>query len=118
MSERRDPASYRDLDELMGRLQGIVGSVRDKDTTIEESLDLLEEGIALGLRATDLVDKPDFTEREREEMAAADRTALAEAKADEIAEVVEEAAAVEAAEGLAGAGGAAGAAADGPASDR
>ena len=68
MAERRDPSSYRDFDEPRERLDAIVGAVRSKDATLEESLDLLEEGIALGLRATDLVERPDFTARERAEL--------------------------------------------------
>ena len=78
MSERRDPSSYRDFDELMERLDGIVSAVRAKDVTIEESLDLLEEGIELGIRATDLVEKPDFTLREREELAVAEGEAASD----------------------------------------
>ena len=66
MSEWRDPSTYRDFDELMDRLDAIVSAVKSKDVTIEESLDLLEEGIELGIRATDLVEKPDFTRREQE----------------------------------------------------
>ncbi len=34
MSERRDPSSYRDFDELMDRLDEIVAAVRAKDATV------------------------------------------------------------------------------------
>lgn len=76
MSERRDPATYNDFDELLKRLDGILGEVKAKDVTIEASLDLMDEGIALALRATDLLEKPDFTDRERSELDAAEQGAL------------------------------------------
>ncbi len=75
MAETRDASTYTDFDELMARLSAIVSSVKAKDTTIEQSLDLLEEGISLGLRATDIVEDPTFTPAERE--------ALAEAQGEE-----------------------------------
>ena len=59
----------------MDRLDAIVSAVKSKDVTIEESLDLLEEGIELGIRATDLVEKPDFTRREQEALERGDAEA-------------------------------------------
>ncbi len=82
MAETRDASTYTDFDELMDRLSAIVSDVKAKDITIEQSLDLLEEGISLGLRATDIVEDPTFT--------AAERQALAEAKGSEEPEAMVE----------------------------
>ena len=41
---------------LVERLDQIVVEVRGKDTTLEESLDLFDEAIKLGLDAVELVD--------------------------------------------------------------
>lgn len=42
--------------EVVKRLDEIVEAVREKGTTLEESLDLFDEAIALGLDAVGLVD--------------------------------------------------------------
>lgn len=42
------------------RLEEIAVQARKKDTTLEKSLDLLEEGARLALMCTDLVDHTDF----------------------------------------------------------
>lgn len=50
--------------ELRARLDEIVVEVRDKDLSLEKSLDLYEEAIKLGNRCAELVDKPDYTDEE------------------------------------------------------
>ena len=50
--------------ELRARLDEIVVEVRNKDTSLERSLDLYEEAIQLGNRCAELVDKPDYTDEE------------------------------------------------------
>ena len=50
--------------EVRARLDEIVTQVRDKDLSLEKSLDLYEEAIALGNRCTELVDSPDFSPEE------------------------------------------------------
>lgn len=50
--------------ELRARLDEIVVEVRDKDLSLEKSLDLYEEAIKLGNRCAELVDKPDYTAEE------------------------------------------------------
>ncbi|MDO9556786.1 MAG: exodeoxyribonuclease VII small subunit [Coriobacteriia bacterium] len=42
------------------RLEEIAVQARKKDTTLEKSLDLLEEGARLALMCTELVDHTDF----------------------------------------------------------
>ncbi len=46
------------FDDIVGRLDEIVDLVRDKGTSLEHSLDLLDEAIKLGIGAVDLVDSP------------------------------------------------------------
>lgn len=48
--------------EVVDRLDQIVAAVRSKDTTLEQSLDLLDEAIDLGLGAVELVDSPQFAD--------------------------------------------------------
>jgi len=42
------------------RLEEIVSQVRRKDTSLETSLDLLEEGVRLANRCTELIDQADW----------------------------------------------------------
>lgn len=49
------------FDEVVERLDEIVEVVRSKDTTLERSLDLFDEAIALGLSAVELVDAQPFS---------------------------------------------------------
>jgi exodeoxyribonuclease VII small subunit len=43
------------------RLEEIVTQVRKKDTSLEKSLDLLEEGVRLASTCTELIDHADWT---------------------------------------------------------
>ncbi len=43
------------------RLEDIVSQVRKKDTSLEKSLDLLEEGVKLANACTELIDRQDWT---------------------------------------------------------
>lgn len=77
---RVDTSQYQTFSQITGRLDEIVGAVRDKDVSLERSLDLFDEAIALGSKAVDMVDATDFTPEEAlalEEQAAADADAKA-----------------------------------------
>lgn len=67
---RPDTSAYRTFDDITGRLDEIVADVRSKDTSLERSLDLFDEAIALGSKAVELVDITNFTEEERAKLAA------------------------------------------------
>lgn len=67
-----DTSEYNRFSDVTGRLDEIIESVRDKDTSLERSLDLFDEAIALGTRAVDLVDKAAFSPEERERLVNAD----------------------------------------------
>lgn len=60
--------------EVVSRLDEIVEAVRSKDASLEHSLDLLDEAIALGSRAVELVDSPNLSP---EELARVDEPATA-----------------------------------------
>ena len=76
--------------EARSRLEEIVALVKDKDLSLEKSLDLYEEAIALGNRCADLIDDTDFS---AEELAVFEdgrgEAAPAEDAADEAAEAPE-----------------------------
>lgn len=60
------------------RLEEIVTQVRKKDTSLEKSLDLLEEGVRLANTCTELIDHADWTaggvEEPAEEVEAGDES--------------------------------------------
>lgn len=62
---KADTSAYTSFGQISGRLDQIIAAVRDKDTSLERSLDLFDEAIALGSKAVDMVDTTDFTEEER-----------------------------------------------------
>ena len=68
MARKPDVSAYGDFDQISARMEEIVTQVRDKDTSLERSLDLLDEAIALGSKAVELVDTTDFTPAERERL--------------------------------------------------
>ena len=79
-----DDSSYQTYEEICGRLDEIVGDVRKKDTSLERSLDLLDEAIELGSRAVEMVDKVGFSPEEQAELEAeASEDAEADAAAGE-----------------------------------
>ncbi|MCH3943591.1 MAG: exodeoxyribonuclease VII small subunit [Atopobiaceae bacterium] len=67
---RIDTSSYKTFDDVTGRLDQIVTSVRDRQTSLERSLDLFDEAIALGSRAVEMVDKIEFSPEEKAQMEA------------------------------------------------
>ncbi len=62
--------AYESFGEVRARLDEIVAEVRNKDLSLEKSLDLYEEAIKLGNKCAELVDKPDFTEEEAAQLTA------------------------------------------------
>ena len=69
MAGRPDVSSYKDFDQISSRLDEIVSQVRSKDTSLERTLDLFDEAIALGSKAVEMVDTTQFTPAERERLA-------------------------------------------------
>lgn len=82
---RVDTSKYQSFPQITERLDDIVAQVRDKDISLERSLDLFDEAIALGSKAVEMVDATDFSPEE-----AAQLEEAAEAKeAAEASEAVE-----------------------------
>ncbi|AEB07100.1 Exonuclease VII small subunit [Coriobacterium glomerans PW2] len=52
------------FDDITARLDEIIGQVRSKDTSLERSLDLFDEAIALGSKAVEMVDTSKLSDRE------------------------------------------------------
>ena len=67
--KKNDVTGYETFEAVANRLDEIVDAVRDKDLSLERSLDLFDEAIALGSRAVDLVDSTEFSPAERETLA-------------------------------------------------
>lgn len=63
MAKAPDTSGYERFSDVTARLDEIIADVRKKDTSLERSLDLFDEAIALGTRAVDLVDKAAFSPR-------------------------------------------------------
>lgn len=55
-----DAGPYTSFEQISERLDQIIAQVRDKDTSLEQSLDLFDEAIELGSRAVDMVDATDM----------------------------------------------------------
>lgn len=68
MAKRVDTSPYKTFDQISVRLDEIIDQVRSKDTSLERSLDLFDEAIALGSVAVDLVDTTAFTPEEEARM--------------------------------------------------
>ena len=65
-----DTAPYKTFDQITDRLDEIVSQVRDKETSLERSLDLFDEAIALGSKAVDMVDRTNFPPEEEAKLRA------------------------------------------------
>lgn len=62
-----DISQYKTFGDITARLDDIVRQVRDKDVSLDRSLDLFDEAIALGSKAVDMVDTAEPTQAERNE---------------------------------------------------
>lgn len=63
-----DTSEYQSFDQITARLDSIVDQVRDKNVSLEHSLDLFDEAIALGSKAVNMVDTTEFTPEEEEHL--------------------------------------------------
>ena len=68
MARKPDVSPYKSFDQIADRLDEIIFQVRDKDTSLERSLALVDEALALGSKAVDLVDTTDFSPAELERL--------------------------------------------------
>lgn len=63
-----DTSEYQSFDQITARLDLIVDQVRDKNVSLEHSLDLFDEAITLGSKAVNMVDTTEFTPEEEERL--------------------------------------------------
>lgn len=63
-----DTSEYQSFDQITARLDLIVDQVRDKNVSLEHSLDLFDEAIALGSKAVNMVDTTEFSPEEEERL--------------------------------------------------
>ena len=80
MARKPDVSAYKSFDQIVKRMDEIVDQVRGKDTSLERSLDLFDEAIALGSKAVDLVDATDFSPAELARLKDAPEAATAESQ--------------------------------------
>ena len=84
-----DTSEYQSFGQITARLDSIVDQLRDKNVSLEHSLDLFDEAIALGSKAVNMVDTTEFTPEEEERLVQAQAAGDAsneEAASDEQAE--------------------------------
>lgn len=62
---KRQGSSCGSFEQITDRLDEIIGIVKDKNTSLERSLDLFDEAIVLGSQAVDMVDMTNFTAEEK-----------------------------------------------------
>lgn len=60
-----DTSAYKTFDDVIDRLDSILEVVRDKNTSLEKSLDLFDEAIAVGSKGVEMVDKVEFSDHEK-----------------------------------------------------
>lgn len=80
-----DTSEYQSFDQITARLDSIVDQVRDKNVSLEHSLDLFDEAIALGSKAVNMVDTTEFTPEEEERLVQAQAAGDA-SKAEDVTE--------------------------------
>ena len=78
-----DVSGYQTFGDIAERLDVIVSEVRDKDVSLERSLDLFDEAIALGSKAVSLVDATDFSPEEEARLVEEHRFAQEGEKGDD-----------------------------------
>ena len=73
-----DTSRFQTFPQISERLDTIVGQVRDKDVSLERSLDLFEEAIALGSKAVGMVDVEEVSPEEEAKLLAGKEAGAAE----------------------------------------
>lgn len=58
----------QDFQGILNRLQEITTEVEAKDTALETSMDLLNEAVELGTRATQIIDDENLSEEEKQKL--------------------------------------------------
>ena len=80
------PEPDRSFSDVRLELEDIVSQVRDKDTSLEKSLDLFEKAIRLGNDAFELIDRVEFSPEEAAELTQADLADVADISDEQVEE--------------------------------
>lgn len=92
MSKNKKEANNEEsFEEISRRLQEIADKVQDEDASLETSIELLEEAVKLGTKATDLIDDERLSDEEKarlQEIANDEAEGDQELKAEEAGGVV------------------------------
>ena len=70
MARKPDVSQYETFEQITERLDDIVDAVRDREISLERSLDLFDEAIALGSKAVEMVDATNLSEAEKAKLEA------------------------------------------------
>ena len=87
MARKPDVSQYETFDQISERLNGIVDAVRSRDLSLERSLDLFDEAIALGSKAVEMVDATSLSEAEKAQLEGAAAEPQAEAGGEQAADL-------------------------------
>jgi len=79
-------SEYKTYEQAKERLDQIVTDVRGKDISLEASLDLLEEGVALANKCTELVDAASWSRQYEDDAGDTDTVEHADYASNEVAE--------------------------------
>jgi exodeoxyribonuclease VII small subunit len=79
-----DTSSYENFEGISARLSEIVTQVKDKGVSLERSLDLFDEALALGAKAVEMVDIEEPSAHEAADATDAPATADATPATDQV----------------------------------
>lgn len=68
MTDKQKNQDTQDFKGILDRLQEIAMQVEGEDTALETSMDLLNEAVELGTRATQIIDDENLSEEEKQKL--------------------------------------------------
>lgn len=68
MADKQTNQDAQDFKGILDRLQEIATQVEGEDTALETSMDLLNEAVELGTRATQIIDDENLSEEEKQNL--------------------------------------------------
>lgn len=68
MTDKQKNQDAQDFKGILDRLQEIAMQVEGEDTALETSMDLLNEAVELGTRATQIIDDENLSEEEKQKL--------------------------------------------------
>ncbi len=68
MADKQTNQDAQDFKGILDRLQEIATQVEGEDTALETSMDLLNEAVELGTRATQIIDDENLSDEEKQKL--------------------------------------------------